>query len=362
MAAGQHSEVLLQTQLGIENEAGTAVEANVLLTSVEILPKPVTSLEMLRQMGSKIDTAQVGVKGSMTTGKLQGFAAFDDLVYLFSILNKAATISTPEGATLARDWVWVLKARSPEAPLTATFENEIITVDAARWAFGMLTSLKADFELTKSPKLTGDVIGQRLAEKGVTPTASPTLVTSVPVSPNLIDVFIASSMAALPEASRLDALFKYSWEISDRRKPVFAFRSDTQSFSGTVEVANKCLFHLELEKDSDSDDLLSQARGWATRYIQMLATGPAIETVDDVTFSYEWEITMPFKVMNPDRGASDDVYAGMYDLQAVDDPNTGGTGIEGFCLLRIRTPLTALITSTDLGDGQQPEALIAANP
>jgi len=351
---GQHAYVLYETQIGVENTPNTAVGANVILRSFEILPKPINATEMLRQMGSKISTDQVAVKGSKTDAKIQGFADFNGLAYLYSILFKAGTVTTPAGGTISRQWQWLLQARQPEFPVTATVENGVITLDTGRFACGNLTNLKTDFELKTAPKLSGDMLGTLFAEEGVTPTANPTEVPCVPCPGGFTDYYIGDTLAAVTTGTPIRAadVMKGSFDIGGRRKDVYSQRSDQVSFSGLVETENKVTVHLELEKNSVADTLMRQARQAKTRYIRLVTTGPVIEGA----IAYLWEIIMPFKVNSPDRGNSDDVYCAMYDLECVNDPVSLG----GYLQIRLINALTALATSVDLSAGQQPAALIAA--
>jgi hypothetical protein len=348
--AGENADVLRQSQLGIQNSLFTAVGANVLIEGVSVEPKPVIASAMLYTRGEKAAVAQVDAKGSHTTAKLTGFAGYNDLTYILSLLLKAATISTPVGATTARDWAWILLPGAAETPKYATFECGISGTDLARFGDANLTSLKLSFEKNKEVSVEGDIIGTNLSDEGVTATSSPTLITSVPLSVNLMDAYVADTIGGL-STGLLGAMYKCSLSIADRRQPVFPIRSDRKSWGGTVERRNKVVSHIEIQHDTQSYNAMRQIRASNTRYLRYLLTGPQIEP----GFNYEFEVTQPFKVTSPDRGPADEVYQGMYDLESVKDATLGG-----FLKIRLRCKLASLISSTDLASDQQPDALVSA--
>lgn len=349
--AGENADVLRSSQIGIENIAGTAVAANVILPATSITPKPVHASELLYRRGDKITVGQVSVKGSHTTAAVSGFAAFNDLLYLYSMACKAATVTTPVGGTLTRDHSWTLLSNVAEMPKTVTVEDGLAGVDAARFAHGNLVSLGLDFDRERAVNVTGDMLGTLLAEEGVTlTTAGVTELPLVPVSPDIFDVFAADTLAGL-SGGQLNSCYRTDWRLGDRRSPVFPFRSDKRSYSGLVEKRNTLAVHLEVEKDAQCDLIMRQLRQSRTRYVRLFAQGPEIES----GFRYELELIMAYKATNPDRGAIDEVYGGMYDLVAVKDATLGG-----FAKIRLRCPLAGLIAATNLAAGQQTGALIEA--
>lgn len=349
--AGENGADLRQSQLGVQNALFTAVAANILLQSVSIEPKPVVPTQMLYRDGDKAAVDQVLTKGAHTTAKLTGFGAYNDLAYIISTLAKAATITTPGGATTARDWTWILLSRSAETPKFMTVETGIAGTDYNRFADANLTALKLDFEENREVVIDGDMIGSLLAEEGVTPTANPTNVAKVPISVNFMDAYISDVLADIDDGL-LGKMYKCNMSIGGRRQAVFPIRSDRPSLGGYVETRNKATAHIEIEHDTQSYARMSQMRKTETAYLKYVVTGPEIEA----GFRYELEMTMPFKVTSPDRGANDKVYQGMYDLEAVNDATLGG-----FLKIRLRCALSALTAAADLASGQQPGVLMAAD-
>ena len=352
--AGENAYVLRQTQLGIENTAGTAVGANVLLQSFSLRAKPVVPSEMVAGNGGRVNDAQALTKGEHTMATIEGFPAFNDLVYLFSLALKTATISTPAGSTLARDWTFLLKRRVAQTPKFATVEVGIPGTDTNRFAFGSVTGWDIEFPNKGMSKLSGTMVGRRLAEEGVTATGTFTTVPVVPVTPALIDYYAADTLAGL-SSGRLTDTYSSKYSMSDIREAVFPHRTDERSFAGFTDLRSPLKAHIEMEHNSQSNTQMRQLRATSTRFFRALAYGAEIEP----GFNHELEITFPFKVLNPDRGASDKVYGGMYDLESVDFADLGGTGQDGFALIRVRSSLTALAAGTNLAGGQQPNALIA---
>lgn len=347
--AGENAASVRQTQIGVQATLFTGVTANILLPSISIQPMPVVANQMLYRQGDKIGIAQVATKGSQTTAKMTGFASFPDLAYIFSNLLKAATITTPGGATNARDWDWILLSRSLEAPKMWSVENGIAGTDYSRFKDAVLVMAKFAFEQNKEVTLEGDMIGGNLAEEGVTPTATPTELPKVPCSMNIMDAYVADDLSSFA-GGHLGTLYKADFTIGDRRSPVFPIRSDRPSFGGFTEKRNKVLAHIEVEHDAQSYAMMRQMRFSNMRYLRFFLTGMEIEP----GYNYELEIIMPFKVTNPQRGIMDEVYGGMYDLEAIEDATLGG-----FAHIRLRTGLASLTAGGALAGGQDPDTLIA---
>jgi hypothetical protein len=199
------------------------------------------------------------------------------------------------------------------------------------------------------------MIGRRLAEEGVTATAIATTIPVIPVTPALIDYYAADTLAGLG-AGRLGETYSSKFSMSDIREAVFPHRTDEKSFAGLADLRSPLKAHIEMGHDSQSNAQMRQLRASQTRFFRSLAFGEEIEP----GFRYELEITFPYKVLNPDRGASDKVYGGMYDLESVNFADLGGAGQEGFAMIRVRSSLAALVAGVNLAGGQQPNGLINA--
>lgn len=349
--AGENPDILRLSKFGFENTADVAVAATLIARGFSITPKPVNPTVMLRNKGHRINTHQVGVRGAMTTAAVEGFADFNGVALLLSSLRAAPTITTPSGATIARDWTQIFTASQNEVGKSITVESGLDGVDTSRFAFGLLNGLKMDFSGSQEIRISGDMTGTLLAEEGVTPTsAGLTELATIPMSPNLLDWYTADTIAGLGAGQLMDA-YAGSWELTGRRSPLFPFRSSKPSIAGNAQTENRCFVHLNVEQNSQSNLMMRQARRWSTRYLQFVIGGPEIEP----GFNYAYRVIIPYKVNNPDRGPLDNVYGGMYDLEAVNDATLGG-----FCRIDVRCSLSALPASTDLSAGQQPAALIAA--
>jgi hypothetical protein len=350
----ERASVYEKAKIGIQSTAA-AVIANLQLASFGILPKPVQPSEMLKARGSKIATFTRRQKGAHTIGTITGYMAYNDLIPLLYSSAGVPTV-TPvggAGANQAHDYVWLLKADQPDDVKFLTVENGDDAVGASRFAYGSVTDLTFSFSAT-AMDISGTMIGRRLAEEGVVTNDSPTKIACIPISADEDNHYVATTIGGL-SGGLLGRLFDGNIVLGGRRKPLFPKRRDDKSFTALVETPNKCTVHIEVEQDSDSDAMMRQLRNAARRYYQFHAAGPNIG--DGTNGTYEFEVTMPFNVTNPDRGDKDDVYGGMYDLEAVDDATLGG-----FLKIRIRSalPASTWAAGTDVASGQEPEALIAA--
>ena len=251
------------------------------------------------------------------------------------------------------DYVWLMEASTPDDIRYCTVENGNDSTGSSRFADGSLLDMTQTYSAT-AMDLSGTMMGRRLAEEGVVSNPTPTKLPIIPVSADEDSHFVSDTLAGIG-AGLLGRYFAGNFAITGRRKAIYPKRSDQASWAATVEMKNTVKAHIEVEQDSDSNAMMRRLRAAARAYYQILATGPVIPGVSAT--NYQHEITMPFTISSPDRGDTDDVYAGMYDLDAVDDATLGG-----FLRVRIRTPLPAstFAPAAALAAGQQPEALIAA--
>ena len=351
--SGENPAALRQTQIGVQAAVGTGVEANVMLQSRAVVPVPVEPTAMRRARGKRVSTAQVGLRGKGTNFTLEGYMSYNDETYTLENLFGGGVVSTPSGATLTRNWAWTLDSNGCLAPKYFSVENGVDCSGYDRWSRfvdALLKSLSYDFD---ECTVSAEGFGSRLAEADVTATAIDTTVTDVPLSPDMVDVYAHATLANLWDSgSRLDDIYKASFEVNEVRAERFPTKS-TQPIAW-VETVLRPFVHLEMEQGSLSNTLMTQLRARTTKYVGIQVTGPTIES----GFTYRFRLTLAFKVVNPGRADTDDLYQGMYDLEGVHDATLGGYG-----KIEIRNKVTALTASSgDLGAGETIEDLVPVTP
>jgi hypothetical protein len=344
--SGENAAILRQSQIGVQADGATGAEANVLLQSRSYMAVPVEPTDMRRARGKRVATAQVGMRGIGSTVTLEGYMAYNDETYTLQNLFGGGTVATPGGATNTRDWTWVLVSGGCLAPKYFSVENGIdcsgFSERWSRFVHSLLKSLTYDFDACT---VSGSGFGSRLAEEGITHTDAPTAIADVPMSPDMVDVYAHGTLANLWDAgSVLDDIYKTSFEINDVRGERFPTRSTHPV--AWVDTALRAFVHLEMEQGSVSNDRMTQLRTRGTKYIGIQVKGPVIEGA----FSYRFRVTLAFKVNNPGRQDADDLYQGMYDLEAVHDATLGGYG-----KIELRNKVAALLaTSGDLAAEEDP--------
>lgn len=108
----ERAEVLEVAQLGMETTPGTLVAATVRPMCIEIEPDIVTNIKHHRVAGNKLNTNSSKAKET-ATWKVTGYAAYDDLLYLFSSILQKVTPTTP-----TNNGIWTLNAGSGTFTLT----------------------------------------------------------------------------------------------------------------------------------------------------------------------------------------------------------------------------------------------------
>lgn len=287
--------VFQKTQLGVEVTPGTLVGANKQLQATEISISPNIPGTPFRPMGSKYNTAMI-VGKEMSTGRIRGTLAYNDLIYLLSgVLEKGAS-GTFKVATFNVDDIQ-----------TYTFEfGADAATGAEKMGYGIINSLSINID-RDSATVEGDVIGRALTG-GITPTAAPTKIKAVPVAPKSIDVLVGDDVAGLTKLSRC---LRAAVNIGNRFTPLMTLDSAQPSFTDHVERAPDLTASITVEANSVEAGFLNDLRNAKQKFLRIVSNGPVIGAGPG---TYLMQITMPFFFMNPERGDTDDVYASTFEL------------------------------------------------
>jgi hypothetical protein len=164
MPENERASVFEASQIGKETTPGTAVPAlkRLLCTMFDI--KPVVPVTPYRPFGSLASTTAIRRK-EHTEGSIEGVLCYNDIVYLASSNICEPVISTPGGATNAREWLFVPQNWRPNNAVTFTIEQGSYA-GAARAVNCRVNSF--GFTISEAEaNVTGAVIGQTLAETAV---------------------------------------------------------------------------------------------------------------------------------------------------------------------------------------------------
>lgn len=329
----ERTSITQVVQVGVEATPGTAVAATKRLQSLSFELSPDGDVNTFRAAGSKFP-AIASLGKEFAGGDLSGQPTYTELVYPLSALLGDATISTPVGATNARDWDWDIKSSDVQEGKGLTVERGS-SVRAERVAGCVIPEFGLEYSRDSI-----DVSGSLLAmafEDGVTLTdlsASPTaLLDLIPVLPREVDVFLDAVHTALGTTKLLRCL-SASWSVGDRFGALWPLNSTLPSYATTYETEPSSEVGLTLEADASGMALLPVMRAGTTRFLRILATGGEIEA----GYNYELEVDLACKVTEvPDYSDEDGIWAVGWTMGLFADPDWGKAGH-----IRLRTSLSAL--------------------
>lgn len=154
-------------QIGLEalGSPGVVVPANKRLLSLDINPSIQTTNQEFGPRGGKYNTIVVNTQ-EWTAAPVAGVPSVKDLAYVFSGMFGDAVITTPTGATNARQWEWTATQFKADKGRTFTVESGDPDIWADRFANAYFSGYGMNFtraEVTQS----GNIVG-KLMSGGVT--------------------------------------------------------------------------------------------------------------------------------------------------------------------------------------------------
>lgn len=304
-------------QVGVESTAGTAVTPTLQFGGLSIDLDTEQEFDEFKPSGQLVQSL-VAPRREWSTGSLSGFPTYTELPYVLSNLFGAATITTPTGATLARQWVWTPSHITPWTPKTWTIRRGVIGGTAEEAAYGLLSGLNMSFSRTAAPTIGGDLFARRLdytasmvAATGVT---SPAL---IPILPDQLDIYLDSTGAGLG-TTQLTRDFNYEMSISDLFGNIWPLNSSLTSFAAHSVMAPDASVKLQMGNDSVGTALVTNMRAGSSVFVRLQAQGAAnsIETSQ----RYSLKIDTALKVMSaPSRGDVDGLAVLDWELRSVYD-------------------------------------------
>lgn len=272
---------LAYSQIGVEVTPGTPVAANRKILSWGISPSYNPTFDEFTAQGYS-DPTIVALSREEGGGEIDGRASYTDIVYLLSMILNTATITTPAGATAARQWVFEQNPTGISTPVAITHERSNGALNE-RYAGQRLASLDLDFS-GENVTVSGTLIGEP-PETGITMTAAPTVIDVVPIMRSHISVYIdepGANQAAWDTAfgtTKLTRARVGSFSIGDRFSTWYGHDAAagagpivTLERRGTKEIA------ITMFRDAVAADLLATTRAGDIRQLRVEAVGPLIET------------------------------------------------------------------------------------
>ena len=267
----ERAAVFQQVQLAPETTPGTSVPANKLLQSMGLIPTAQVGVDIYRPDGLKYPTVAVAGQ-DMTAARVTGKPTYTELIYPFSGLFGAATITGPNGDG-AYTHVYNPASAAADAFKTYTVERGS-AAGAEKWTFGLFSQFGFTFD-RRTADITGAMLGQALTT-GITMTATPTAIPLIPISPKDISVFADTTSAGLG-TTKVTRLLRGNFAFGNAKyNPLWVVDQSQASFVNVVEDAPAASFSTLVEADTQGVGFLATARAGSTLFFRILATGPLI--------------------------------------------------------------------------------------
>ena len=312
-------------QIGIEGTAGVAAVANRLLLSTSIELKGAGNINEFAPAGYKFAT-DTAIGKEWATGDIsQEVADYEALAYLLAGCVRYAGTPTLQAGTAvtagsAYTWTFTPSSASEDTIKTYTVEQGS-SVRAHKAPYGLVNGLEISFDREKV-SVSGDLIGAQLQD-GITLSTLSGTVSSVPILPNTIDVYM-DSVAGSIGTTKLTRAFSGSFKYGDRFSTGWPLNSAGTSFAFHVEKKPSAELRLTVEADAAGMALLSAARTSATRYFRIAATGGTILNQGGTAYRYLLQIDTYAEVVEPVAFSDEDgVYAAQFTLRPIHDSTLG---------------------------------------
>jgi hypothetical protein len=311
----ERASVFQQVQIGVETTSGTSVAANRLLQSMDIIPTAQVNVDIYRPQGNKYPTVAVAGQ-DMTPARIQGKPTYTELIYPFSSLFGAATITGPNGDG-AYTHSYSPASAGPDAFRSYTVERGS-SVAAEKFTFGLFAGFGMTFN-RQTADLTGAMLGQAL-QTAITLTATPTAIPLIPISPKDISVYADPASANLG-TTKLTRVLNGNFAFGQNKyNPLWVVDQAQTSFVSVVENTPAATFSVLVQADATGMGYLANVRAGDTRFVRIQAVGPLIAGASN----YKLTIDMAAKFGTPrEFSDSNGVYAIEYPWNLVHDGTWG---------------------------------------
>lgn len=331
--------VIQTVQIGAETTHGSAPAggSNKLLTALAVKIDPDFGTAQYAASGHRFDAVSVPtMEKSKLTG--DGPLTYTELVYVLSGLWGDATITTPTGATNARQWKW--------APsLTGVIDGRTFqiqqgsSVQARQINYGTWTD--ATFTLSrKECTVSASGFGAQVQD-GISMTASPTAIALVPILPQHWNVYLDTASANIG-TTQLTRCFKGTLGYTGAYGDIWPMDRSKPSFAATVNAKPGVPLTLSLAADSSLSTIWTQARAAGKVYIRFEALGDLIENGTPDQF---YKFTLDVAAVPVPDAYSDDGGEWVQDWQFMvveDDSWTAGSASGTALVATLINTLTAL--------------------
>lgn len=279
-------------QIGVESSPGSAATPIINLQSLSVEIDSEMEYDEFGPMGWLVNSI-VAPRREWASGQLSGFPTYTELVYALSNLFGAATITTPSGATNARQWQWTPDKSTPWTPKTWTLRRgDSNTAEEANYL--LLSGLQLGFSRTDAPTLGGDLFAQRLNYAATLATTGLSSKSLVPILPSEIDIWLDSSAAGLG-VTKLLRDFTYEIDFSGFFGNIWPLNSANASYAAHSIQKPDLGTTLQLGNDTAGRALVTNMRAGSSVFVRAKATSG---TMIEASTPYSLQIDSALKVVD----------------------------------------------------------------
>lgn len=280
-----------------------------------------TALQALSSIGATNAVTVTGaVGGPYTITFPQGMAPITAVTADFTALTTPGNASIAStAATNTRRWTFLPSQTQADTNKTFTVENGVLGVEGSQFAYGFCSELEITLPNPESGKaitLSGKWMGQRMVD-GFTMTAALPEVAIVAASPAELTWYLSNDNITYTSLARA---LEGKISIKNRWKTVMTQIAADTSFSTVVQQRPQVDAQITMEQDATGDQAMTDLRARTKKYLKMVLKGQLVEA----GYSNRLLINMPFKYREPDRQDSNALWAGVYNLQSINDAAFGG--------------------------------------
>jgi hypothetical protein len=277
-----------RTQIVEEVTDGTPLPATLQVAGMTFTMDPQFGVTVIKGDAQRF-AAEIEPDGQETvTGKIAGQLTFTEILYALDMIWGRGVLSTPAGATNARQW----RVKPPivgKVPARALTVEQGDSDDAERTSYTKLTDI--GFDLSRAASLiSGSTISRAIEKAGsgswTGMTANPTQVPLKAVLPKKWDAYMDLTSATLG-STKVSDCFKTVFGYGGAFVPYFPMDSSLVSFRGLADgetIAASATFTL-MKNPLVGEALWVAARNGDTRYLRVKATGDLIDNSRGVSIS-----------------------------------------------------------------------------
>lgn len=288
-------------QCGIESVLGTAVAPTIQFGGLNVELDTAVEYDEFSPMG-QIPGSIVAPRQEWSSGALSGYPTYTEIQYPLSNLLGAATITTPSGASTARQWVWTPSASTPWTPKSWTIRRGVPSGTAEEANYALLSGLALEFSRTAAPTIGGDLFARRLDYAATLATTGVTVPALVPILPAEGDIWLDSTGAGLG-TTKLLRDFAFNYSIADLLGPIWPINSSFNSFAAHGVQKPTLEAVLRMGNDAAGRALVTNMRAGSSVFVRYKATSA---TEVESGFPYSLQIDTALKCFSaPSRGDED---------------------------------------------------------